>query len=132
MTYLTSDLIALLALIISLISLLVSIVNSYKDKHKISARGTIFESPKKPNIWHLSITTSNKGKRPVSVSFVTVKPRKSNGYSMQYDQNEHPVPINVGSSASRVIFTEWKSIKEIKNCKIYVQDALGKNHRVKF
>jgi hypothetical protein len=131
----SSDYIAYLALLTSIISLVVSFLTLHRDRHVVKARGSIYETTNEPEKWNLSISVSNAGKRPISVSFVTVRPKGMSGISVPFSEGGS-VSIEVGGSAVANIMAGtpaalWRNPTEIADCDIFVQDALGKDHIVK-
>lgn len=131
----SSDYIAYLALLTSIVSLVVSFLALYKDRHVVKARGSIFGTPNEPEKWNLSISVSNGGKRPISVCFITVRPKGMPGMSILFSEGGS-VPIEVGGSAVANIMAGtpaalWSNPAEIAACDIFVQDALGKDHVVR-
>lgn len=132
----SSDQIANFALCISLFSLLVSLFNLVRDRHVIKAHGSVFERHDKKGVYCLSISVSNSGKRPVSISFVLVRKKGVPGNFFDFTSGgKTPIEVDVGQCATMVLRgpvhnRDWNSGKEIREYKIYVVDALGKKHRV--
>lgn len=130
-----SEYIAFIALLISIISLALSFLSLYRDRHVINARYSIYEMPAAPEKLNLSISVANAGKRPITICFITVRPKSSPGMSIPFS-TEGSVQIDVGGVAVANILAGspaalWQSVSDIKSCQIFIQDALGKNHLVK-
>ena len=127
----TSDQIAYLALLASLISLIVSFLTLNRDRHVVSVRAVPVEDPK--GTCNLHVTVSNSGKRPISINHVLIRPSGSPGLFVNFapsGQNR----IDVGESRSCQISptelpTTWSSVRELRRLDVYVQDALGKQHK---
>ena len=130
----SSDYIAYLALLTSIVSIVISFVALHRDKHVVNAKGSIFGSPNDPEKWNLSISVSNSGKREISMSFVIVRPKGEPGKSLPFSP-DGPIKIDVGGSAAMNILAGdsaalWDNPVDISALDIFVQDALGKDHRV--
>ncbi|MBB3825079.1 hypothetical protein [Xanthomonas arboricola] len=127
----TSDQIAYLALLASVISLIVSFLTLYRDRHVVSVRAVPVEDP--IGIYNLNISVSNSGKRPISINHVLIRPSGEPGLFVNFaphGQNR----IDVGESRSCQISPtglpiSWSSIRELRKLDVYVQDAIGKQHK---
>lgn len=130
----STEQIAYLALIVSIVALIINFVSLYRDKHVIQARRSLYTDSVESGIWNVSISVSNSGKRPITICFITVRIKGGSGVSVPFS-NSGPVSIDVGEVATANIeggkgAGVWHSLEELKECEIFVEDALGEKHPV--
>ena len=123
-----------LALLTSVTSLVVSLTALMRDRHVVRARAVAFGSP--TTNWNLSVTVMNSGKRPISVTHLTVRRRGMPGVSRNFLANGDSARIEVGESATTNIKPGdpvycWGSSSPY-GYEIYVEDALGKSYKAAF
>jgi hypothetical protein len=122
-----------LALLVSVVSLVISFTALLRDRHVVRARAVAFGRPEK---WNLSVTVINSGKRPISITNVTIRPPDSPGISRGFLHNGSAARIEVGASASTEIMPGdplycWGSDSPY-HYEITVEDAIGKTYKAKF
>jgi hypothetical protein len=124
--------VSVLSLAFAGVSLAVSFTALRRDRYILITRGAIYES--EPGRWAVSLTAANAGKRPITLTFVLVRPGGDPLHSRQFS-HAGPIEIPVGGTASTIIshgdpLYLWASLDELKKYAFSIQDALGKNHTV--
>jgi len=126
-----TDQIAYLALLTSVVSLVVSFVTLRRDRHVISVRAVPIELTQ--GIFHLHISVSNSGRRPISVTHVSLQPPGKDGLSLEFSP-QGACRIDVGEVRACSINpmglpVSWASVAELRTFQIFVLDAVGKKHK---
>ena len=128
---------ALLALLVSIASLIVSFVALFRDRHALIASSVPVGSDTAS--WNLHVTVANGGRRPISINHVLLqRPNSSKRLFIDFQpagQNK----IDVGESKTKSVSPSavaaafgWSSSEELLRYKIFVVDALGKQHSAPF
>jgi hypothetical protein len=119
----------LITVIVAVISLFVSLITHVSDRHKIKAYYSIYEDPK--DSWNLYVCVSNRGKRPVNISFIELKQKGQNtrSYSFSTHGSER---VDVGEDRSSHLSFCDCDISGLIKMKVFIVDALGCRHRARW
>jgi len=122
----TIEYMPLIAVMVPVISLFVSLIAHVSDRHKIKAYCSIYEDPK--DSWNLYVCVSNRGKRPVNISFIELKQKGQNTRSHSFSTHGSE-RVDVGEDcSSHLSFGACDVIGLIKT-KVFIVDAFGCRRR---
>lgn len=130
-----ADQIAYLALMVSVASLVVSFMTLYRDRHVVRVRAVSFFDTQ--GVCNLQVTVSNSGRRPISINHVLLRPPGHPGLYLAFAPNGQN-QVDVGESKSCQIspiglpISVWTTLEELHKCKVFVEDAIGKQHKARF
>ncbi|WP_139163039.1 hypothetical protein [Desulfonatronum thiosulfatophilum] len=130
----TTEQIAYFALLSSIVSLVVSFLNLYRDRHVVRVRAVAVMDLN--GVPELNVSVSNCGKRAISINHVLLRPPGHPGLYLNFSPNGQN-RVDVGESRSCQIHpaglpVKWATLQELHSINVYVEDAVGKQHKATF
>jgi hypothetical protein len=119
------------ALAFVFIAITLHVLGESNGGHRISARAVPVETS--TGKYSLHVTVSNSGDQPISITHVLLRPPGSPGVWVNFASSGQ-VRLDVGERKSANIDAvsvpiNWQSVDELRSFDVFVQDALGKNHK---
>lgn len=105
-----------------------------RKRYSLQAIGVMQEAVARGS-WNLAIHVSNTGRRPIYLSFVTIKKPDKSTFRIPFGDTK-PVPLDVGDSLEREIRGHsgegfWETEDELTKSKIFIEDVREKSYRAK-
>lgn len=132
MPTLNSDYLALLSLLASLVAIAVTFIPVLRDHPKIEARRSFVQDTPGTQEYNLIVSVSNKGRRPITISFVLARRPGEPGKVFPFSPSGSAYLQNNGAASALVRADQcgWRTSGEATNFEVFVIDSTSRQYRV--